>query len=162
MSVMSELQLPLVRFYRQPELEKADELAAEIARLAREAELEPTAEAVIRARGWRIDERRIGASEGELQALLCPLTAGGFAFVVDPDLTPAEMDADDDPQRVRALRLGHELGHVFFYTADCRRRLCGEWAKQPEEEWCDRFAEALLSIRPDSGAAEADVPVRSS
>jgi hypothetical protein len=93
------------------------------------------------ALGWEVRTSALGARSGGLQALLLPRLTGGFTVVVDPESTPAQVDAA--PALVRRWRLAHEYGHTFFYT----RRPVPRRSRPPtveEELFCDAFANALL------------------
>ncbi len=109
----------------------------------------------IAALGWEVRTRTLGAAAGELQALLMPVTTGGFVFVVDPDPTPEQEAAGADASVVRSWRIAHEYAHTFFYVRDrvpWRARRHGH----VEELFCDAYANALLGTaltsipKPDS------------
>jgi hypothetical protein len=108
---------------------------------------------VATAAGAAVFEGDLAAAGGGCEALLIPVASNHFRIIVDP--TPrsgwgqrhAEQKAVHR-QRVR-FRVAHELGHTLFYRrfptqvpSRARER------SQPEEDFCDRFARALLV--PDS------------
>ena len=81
---------------------------------------------------------------GGLRAVLIPLLDGGFSVLVDPDLTPSEVESGADAMCVRKLRLAHELAHSFFY-ADGAPPVRIVAPGLDEESFCERFAEAVVS-----------------
>ena len=110
---------------------------------------------LVRARGWHIERRRLSAANGGLQACLQPSKAHEFSISVDDDPSPMEeWEAIANPNRgdlrsaLRNFRVAHELGHSFFY----RQGLPPSRDDRPsdhEEDYCDRFAAALL-VPPNS------------
>jgi hypothetical protein len=106
-------------------------------------------DAVHLARAEVVD-RDLAAGGDGCQALLIPLRADRFRIVVD--VTPRDGWAGvaasvrgEVADHRRRFRVGHELGHTFFYSrkpdALPRRILEGS---DREERFCDEFARALL------------------
>lgn len=95
--------------------------------------------------GWTLRENRLGAAAGGLQALLLPRLYGGFAVVVDPDLTPEQVAAQLDPILVRRWRVAHEYAHTFFYGHGSVPRR-GSRPGPAEEVFCDQFANHITSL----------------
>lgn len=75
---------------------------------------------------------------------MCPRAAGGFLLVVDPDLSPADIEAGRDQRGAIDWRVAHELGHTFFFTGDTPKRWV-RWSPDEETE-ADRFALLLLDM----------------
>jgi hypothetical protein len=107
--------------------------------------------------GIEVRRRTLRGAAAGVQATLAPLDDDRFSVAVDPE--PAggwERVADgvrDDLARHRhRFLLAHELGHTLFYERSGagrpRRRFSVTAA---EEEFCDRFARALLL--PDGAVA---------
>jgi hypothetical protein len=85
------------------------------------------------------------AASGGTQALLVPLSPGGFAIMIDPDATPGPQQ-QADAVVLHDIRVAHELGHTFFYSPGSppSRRRPPDIA---EERFCDEFAAVLLEHR---------------
>ena len=100
--------------------------------------------------GCRVSSRRLSEA-GTVQADLCPDTSRDL-FYLRVDSEPANGWGDIAPSLREAtarhrlrFRVGHELGHTFFYErrkGESPRR-ARRWTKG-EEEWCDEFARQLL------------------
>lgn len=96
-----------------------------------------------------VRECRLSARDGGLEALLIPHRGDAFAITVDP--TPRGGWRRCPPPLREALRrhrlrfrIGHELGHTFFYWregGEPERHLRDSPA---QERFCDAFARALL------------------
>lgn len=111
-----------------------------------------------RALGCRVSSTQISAT-GAVQADLCPDASRDLFYLrVDPEPAGgwegiAASSREAIARHRLRFRVGHELGHTFFYE---RRRGAGprraqRWSSG-EEEWCDEFARALL-VAPGAAAA---------
>lgn len=100
----------------------------------------------------------LSADVGGQDALLIPTSVGSFRVVVDPRLSVRQYWwASSTPSAalltsVIAFRVAHEIGHTFFFAPGRppRRRTP---VTPEEEDFCDRFAAALLvrdDRRPDA------------
>lgn len=77
------------------------------------------------------------------EALLIPRSGGGFDIVVSPLAGNFDKESPTVRHRLR-FRVAHEIAHSFFYDrrhSPASRTLAGS---EEEEEFCDRFASALL------------------
>jgi hypothetical protein len=112
-----------------------------------------TPESVLALAGWELRMTELSADVGGQDALLIPTSEGGFRVVVDPRLSARQYWwAPTNPQAalltsVVAFRTAHEIGHTFFYDRGRppRRRIP---VTLEEEDFCDRFAAAML-VRDD-------------
>jgi hypothetical protein len=152
---------PQWRFDVDPPIELAETLAREIRRevLGDDALDAPFGDlnALAHAANARIEHADLDANHSGLQGLLAP-RAGGFDIYVDPSVDLDVHDPDravgQDLQRHRTrFRVAHELAHIFFYDrdGDPPTRLLDDTCRQ--EEFCDRFAAALLV--PDAAVRRA-------
>ena len=82
--------------------------------------------------------RDMRAARGGCRALLQPVTGGFIAWL---DAMP--LSGDRARRRERFL-LAHELGHTLFYEDSDRPSRRGLPEPDAEEDYCNRFAEALL------------------
>lgn len=96
-----------------------------------------------------VNRERLGAARGQTEALLIPLSDDRFAIAVDPT-PPGGWRGVDRALRTELarhrlrFRVGHELGHTFFYArgrGEPRRAVADNAA---QEAFCDEFARALL------------------
>jgi hypothetical protein len=97
------------------------------------------------ALGWSVQERRLDAAAGGLQALLIARRQGGFAMVIDPDHTPQQRAQGLSHGEVTSWRAAHEYAHSFFFegtTVPTRSRR----ANQAEERFCDEFASLITGV----------------
>lgn len=129
------------RYLETPPLKVAEELAA----LTRQhfsvhAGALAVAEAIVENKKWGL---RYSPLNGTLQAVLSPLLRGGFSIVVDPNVPRG-----DDTDAILAQRIGHEIGHTFFYTKpvanEAPRRISNSFDRFEEELFCDEFAARLF------------------
>lgn len=120
--------------------------------------------ALLARRGWSLRFATLRADNDGNDALLIPRARGGFEVVVDPRLARrevaalrSEIDRVAATADVVALRIGHEIGHTFFFSegAPPRRRIA---YSQAEEIYCDQFARALVGRT--SAAARLFSPTR--
>jgi hypothetical protein len=86
---------------------------------------------------------RLAAHDGRQDALMCPLAGGGFRIIIDPDLSPADIEAGRDLQEALDWRLAHELGHSFFFAPGTPPQRWARWTPAEERE-ADRLAAILL------------------
>jgi hypothetical protein len=111
----------------------------------------------------RITERKLDGGEGGREALLIPLPDDRFGIAVDP--TPpagwgelgTRRRSDLRRHRLR-FRVGHELGHTFFYSRNentTPRRRVPDSARQ--EHFCDLFSRNLLVPHAVAAMASPDV-----
>jgi hypothetical protein len=105
---------------------------------------------LLRKGGFKLAVERLSAAEGRMEAFLAPGERNRFEIVVDPEprggWRPCHDGLREDIHRHRLrFRIGHEVGHSFFFD-----RLPGETPQRratdsPEQEgFCDAFAVALL------------------
>lgn len=150
---------PTVRFGSPPPIDQAIELGSYCAQLGQATPGSLADPAIIAQRlGILIRTREL---EGSLEALLIPMSGGGFHIVLHPGFKPRTEQfchsvgpKEQILQLLVNLRIGHELGHTFFYnwlphsTKQPKRLRSVNWwssSNNPEEVWCDRFAEALVA-----------------
>lgn len=124
-----------------PPAEEAVIYAEEVARHWMDRGWWRNPEAVIRAMGWQVVSKCLGAPNDGPLAMLVPLFDGGFRFVLDPWAQKVEGHPRSDSSR--AFRLAHELGHVMFFTPGSPPRRVDR-ITHFEEQFCDSFADALL------------------
>jgi len=110
-----------------------------------------------------VKEQILSAALRGQEALLTPHNGDSFAIVVDTTPRGGWGDGDgvDTREEVRRHRLrfrvGHELGHTFFYWRDGGRPRRHLLDSANQERFCDTFSRALL-VPP---AAVAQLPVSS-
>jgi hypothetical protein len=135
-----------------PERHGAVEIALEIRRqtlgLADEQPLVDL-DAAARAGNFRISLADLGSDRGGSEAMMFPDRCGALEIRVDPRPRGGWTDGNEPlrqqvaHQRAR-FRVAHEMAHSLFYerTGHSARRH-RHWS-QAEEDFCDRFAAALL------------------
>jgi hypothetical protein len=127
----------------------AEQVRRAVLGAGRENDPLPDLTPVCAAAGAVVGEEEISARSGGQEALLTPTDNDAFAITVDatprggwrPDARSIE--AETRRHRVR-FRIGHELGHTFFYWRRGDRPLRHLANSARQETFCDLFARALL------------------
>lgn len=136
-----------------PSLLIATEIASEIRRYSlglENAESNPCdINRLCQLGGFRVKRLSLVESPKDHQALLVPRIDGGFDILVDPSVahiggveTGASV-SEIEFHRFR-YRIAHEIGHSFFFDRKSRPPIRLIESSKAEEEFCDRFASALL------------------
>lgn len=115
--------------------------------------------AVAGAAGCDVRQRLMSAARGGPEAMLRPDTSED-RFIIELDPTPRGGWGDLSPdaraglaRRRLAFRVGHELGHTFYFDRRFGRAPVRRVANsEAQERWCDEFARALL-IPPGAAAS---------
>lgn len=141
-STTGEFAWPDARFKTAPPAEDATPLA----QAAREKFCDESGvvdvEMAAKAAGATINMRALGAHIGLLQASLTP-KKDGFDLWLDTRTT--HIDAHETTHSVLRYRIGHELGHTFFYEREpARPRRLPASRSYREEKFCDQFAQDML------------------
>jgi hypothetical protein len=138
------------RFFRLPSLEVAAQLATEVGTWAKGlCGHISTPTAIASHLGWKVRRARLAADIGGQDALLIPSSRREFTIVVDPCLSSHEAHLLDgtDPALCEAIiefRIGHEIGHSFFYDDDLPPSRLLPFSAE-EEAFCDAFAISLIA-----------------
>jgi hypothetical protein len=86
----------------------------------------------------------LGAHRGGDDALLVPSRGSQFVIVVDPRAMGSAPREDECAVESRcAFQIAHEIGHTFFFDISRPPRRRVRYTRG-EEEYCDRFAVALV------------------
>jgi hypothetical protein len=133
-----------------PDSEATIELARAVRRISGQS---PTGaidfRPLYRLAGARAIEARLGSADGGQEAMLTPLPEDRFGIAVDPTppggwrKIPSPLRRELRRHRFR-FRIGHELGHTFFYArghGQPRRHL---FDSPTQEDFCDAFSRELL------------------
>lgn len=105
--------------------------------------------ALCRRGGFVLEEAKLHAAEGRLEALLFPWEGDRFRIVIDSeprggwDRVEPERRAELRRHRLR-FRLAHEVGHTLFYDRSGSRPRSVVRPSAAQEVFCDEFARALL------------------
>ncbi len=129
-----------------PPLREAEDLASELRRaFARGPDAEVARcdlKTMCAVGGFSVHVATISAPDRH-EALLIPKSSEGFDVIVSPLAGDFPKDHPTVRHRLR-FRIAHEIAHSFFYDrrhSPAKRMIAGSAA---EEEFCDRFASALL------------------
>jgi hypothetical protein len=99
--------------------------------------------------GFLLEEARLHAAEGRLEALLFPHPGNRFRIIVDTEpvggwsKVPSESREELRRHRLR-FRVAHEVGHTLFYDRSGAQPRPLVATSPGQETFCDEFARALL------------------
>lgn len=114
-------------------------------------------EALLQAGGFSLAEADLAAPDGGHEAIMFPGLAGQLHIHVDPRPRGAWTWVDENLRRETKrhrfrFRIAHEVAHSFFYRRGGDHAERTRHSTPAEEEFCDRFAAALL-VPPAAVAA---------